>query len=102
MRVFGVGLARLLESVDRLGTLRGAAAAAGMSYRHAWNLIHVAEKRLGRELVVRHPGGANGGSSVISDDGRQMLSLFRRLDNDVAAYTGRRLLELRGEETGNA
>jgi len=102
VRVFGPGLARLLESIDRLGTLRGAADALGMSYRHAWNLIRVAEKRLGRELVVRQPGGANGGSSVISDDGRQMLSLFRRLDNDVAAYTDRRLSELRGEETGNA
>ncbi|MBN2445873.1 MAG: hypothetical protein JXO22_04065, partial [Phycisphaerae bacterium] len=39
MHIFGAGLARLLEQIDRHGTLRGAAEAAHMSYRHAWGLL---------------------------------------------------------------
>lgn len=94
VRVFGNGLARLLESVDIMGTLGGAAGEAGLSYRYAWNLIRSAEGQLGRKLVIRHTGGAGGGSSVLSEHGRHMLSLFQTLNSDVAAYADRRLSDL--------
>ena len=93
-RVFGNGLARLLEYVQVAGTLGGAAAEAGLSYRYAWNLIRSAEKQLGKQLVIRHTGGAHGGSSELSEQGRRMLSLFQMLSHDVAAYADRRLAEL--------
>jgi len=93
-RVFGYGLAKLLESVELKGTLGGAAREAGLSYRYAWNLIRSGEKRTGRKLVIRQPGGLKGGSSTLSELGRQMLSLFQTLNHDVAAYADRRLAEL--------
>jgi len=101
-RVFGNGLALLLEHVDVLGTLQGAAQAAGMSYRYAWNLIRSAERRLGRDLVLRRSGGAHGGSSVLSEEGRSMLNLFRRLNSDVAAYADKRFSEFCNREGRHA
>ena len=98
LRVFGNGLARLLENIDATRTLQGAADAAGMSYRHAWDLICSAERHWGKALVHRHPGGARGGVSTLSEEGRRMLALFRTLDREVAACADKLFLEFRGEE----
>ncbi|MBN2561365.1 MAG: LysR family transcriptional regulator [Phycisphaerae bacterium] len=83
---FGVGLARLLENVDRLGTLREAAKVGHVSYRHAWNLIKGAEKHLGKQLLVAQPGGAGGGKSSLSREGRRLLDTFKRVNAEVAAF----------------
>lgn len=89
-RAFGPGLAYLLEGVQRLGTLSEAASEADMSYRYAWDLIRTAEERLGRKLVVRHPGGVGGGRSELSTEGRHLLHVFERVSNEVAAYADER------------
>ena len=89
-RIFGMGLARLLEKVDRLGTLQAAAKDSNMSYRYAWDLIRAAEKHLGQSLIQRHAGGADGGGSVLSNHGRQMLKAFKQINDDVSAYADTR------------
>ena len=91
--IFGMGLANLLEQVDRLGTLQAAAKALNMSYRYAWDLIREAEKHLGQSLIERHAGGADGGGSVLSDHGRQMLKAFKQINEDVSAYADTRFGE---------
>jgi molybdate transport system regulatory protein len=96
---FGDGLARLLENVDRYGTLRRSANETGMSYRHAWNLIKNAETHLRKRLVVKYPGGVGGGRSELSRNGRRLLKAFHHLNQDVARYANSRFIELIGEET---
>ncbi len=100
--VFGSGLARLLENVDRLGSLQDAARAANMSYRYAWNLISAAEKHLGRTLVLRRAGGCNGGGSSLCEEGRRMLDAFRRLDREVADFADERFSALFDEDQSDA
>lgn len=85
-RVFGMGLARLLGNVSSAGNLMQAAKESGMSYRYAWDLIRLAENRLGKKLVERHAGGADGGGSVLSTDGEQVLKIFEQLNTEVAGY----------------
>jgi len=77
MHVFGSGLARLLEQVERYETLREAASRAKMSYRHAWGLIRNVEKHTGKPLILPHPGGVGGGQSMLSEYGRSLLSTYR-------------------------
>ena len=84
--VFGRGLARLLENVHHLGTLREAAQKTGMSYRYAWNLIRMAEGHLDKTLINRQAGGRHGGSSTLSSDGLHMLETFKQLDEKVAIF----------------
>jgi molybdate transport system regulatory protein len=91
--IFGMGLADLLEKVDRLGTLQAAAKDSGMSYRYAWDLIRMAEKNLGQGLIQRHTGGTGGGASVLSDYGRQMLKAFKQINDDICAYADTRFEE---------
>ncbi len=101
-RAFGEGLAELLAEIDRTGSLRRACESSGMSYRYAWKLIRSAESHLGRPLVHARPGGAGGGGSRLSLDGRHLLDVFRALDTDVAAYAAQRLAELYGQGAGEA
>ena len=91
--IFGMGLARLLEKVDQLGSLQSAAKSLDMSYRYAWDLIRTAEKHLGRSLIDRHAGGADGGGSTLSDHGKQMLEAFKKVNSDVSAYADERFQE---------
>ena len=96
--VFGSGLAHLLENVERHGTLRQAARAARISYRHAWDMINAAEKHLGKKLTVSQPGGAGGGRSRLSFEGRKLLNTFERLNQDVADFADERFAALSREE----
>ncbi len=84
VHIFGAGLARLLEHIDRCGTLREATEAASMSYRHAWGLIKIAEKHCGKPLIDPHPGGAGGGRSSLSEHGRYLLGRYQRITQLVA------------------
>lgn len=96
---FGRGLADLLAEIDRAGSLRKAAASAGMSYRYGWRLIHSAEGHLGRPLILARPGGRGGGGSVLSLDGRRLMDVFRQLEEDVGEFAAERFARLYGKAT---
>jgi molybdate transport repressor ModE-like protein len=98
--IFGSGLARLLENINRSGTLKNAAKTSNMSYRYAWNLIRMAEHHFGKVLINRHTGGQYGGSSELSSDGLHMLDVFKQLNEQVAVFTDEKFAELyAGEKT---
>jgi len=48
---FGPGKARLLELIEEQGSIRGAAAAMNMSYRHAWLLLQAVEDTFGAPVI---------------------------------------------------
>ena len=99
--IFGNGLAILLENIDRLGTLQDAAKASNMSYRYAWNLIRMAENHFGKVLIHCHTGGRAGGSSELSSDGLHILEVFKKLNEQVAAFTDTKFAELYTGEKAN-
>lgn len=88
MHIFGDGLARLLEQVEQRGTLRDAAKAAHMSYRHAWGLIKNAEKHHDKPLVIPQPGGVGGGQSTLSEHGRYLLNTYKQISARIQAVAG--------------
>ncbi len=94
VHIFGNGLAKLLENVNRSGTLQEAAKASDMSYRYAWNLISIAERHFGKVLINRHAGGRFGGCSTLSSDGLHLLDVFRKLNDEVASFTDEKFAEL--------
>ncbi len=77
-KVFGDGPWDLLKRVERLGSLRQAAAEINMSYSQAWHLISTLEKNLGYPLLAKKAGGAKGGYSVITSEG---ICILRAYDN---------------------
>lgn len=91
-KFFGPGAAELLEGVDRLGSLRASAQAMGMAYSKAWTMLRKAEEMLGYPLLEREVGGARGGSSRLTPQGRILLRNYRMMEESLNR-TGARLLE---------
>ena len=77
--VIGEREARLLDAVDRVRSIKDAAAEAGISYRTAWSAIQQMEQALGRPIVVSRAGGPGGGATTLTDDCRRLLSLYQDL-----------------------
>src|SRR5213592_4156630 len=88
--VMGEREARLLEAVDRVHSIKDAAAEAGISYRTAWSAIQQMEQALGRPMVVSRAGGPGGGATTLTDECRQLLELYqslrRRLEESLGRY----------------
>lgn len=71
---FGLGRAQLLLAVDRLGSLRQAAASMGMSYRAAWGKLQQSERALGLKLVENR--GSRHDGVELTPEGRALAGLF--------------------------
>lgn len=71
--------ATLLRAIDDYGSLNAAASDLGRSYARAHQRLEVLEDAFG-PLVERQRGGANGGGSRLTDDARDLLAAFERLE----------------------
>jgi len=77
--VLGDGGIELLRAVDGAGTLRGAAARLGWSYRHTLRYLTNAEAALGTALVARTRGGQDRGGARLTTAGRDLLRRYAAL-----------------------
>src|SRR5262245_23262154 len=70
---FGDGRARLLELIDKHGSLRKAAKEFQMSYRHAWGYLRELERAAGFKFVERVPGGGPQSGMRLTREARRFL-----------------------------
>jgi molybdate transport system regulatory protein len=78
--VIGAREARLLQAVERVKSIKDAAAEAGISYRTAWSAIQQMEQALGRPIVVSRAGGPGGGATTLTEECRRLLTLYQELE----------------------
>lgn len=88
-KFFGPGVATLLHLIDEHGSIQSAAKYMNMSYSKAWKIIKRAEEELGFQLLVSKNGGVGGGSSELSEKGRDFLSDYDSFTAEVKDYTAR-------------
>ena len=79
--------ARLLEAIERVGSIKLAAREAGLSYRTAWARVQAMERVLGDAIVQSRAGGAGGGTSHLTDASRRLVRLYADLHRHVEADT---------------
>jgi molybdate transport system regulatory protein len=82
----GPGKIALLEAIAETGSISAAARKLGMSYRRAWLLIDDTNGRLRTPAVTRAKGGSHGGSSELTETGRRLIELYRKIQ--ATAYSG--------------
>ncbi len=75
---------RLLELIQDSGSLAQAATELGLSYRRAWGKVKELEANLGLPLVQSEVGGAGGGHTVLSPQGRDLVAAYRRFQERAA------------------
>jgi molybdate transport system regulatory protein len=81
----GPGKIRLLEEVEKTGSIRNAATALGMSFRQAWLLLKAIEDMFGQPVIATQRGGTRGGGSVLTDLGRLVIANYRQLEHASVA-----------------
>jgi molybdate transport system regulatory protein len=81
--------ARLLEAIERVGSIKVAAREAGLSYRTAWARIQAMERISGDAVVQSRAGGTGGGTSHLTEASRRLVRQYteirRRVDAETAA-----------------
>jgi molybdate transport system regulatory protein len=80
---FGPGKADLLEKIALAGSIAKAARAMNMSYMRAWTLVKSMESEFSEPLVQKLRGGHRRGGAELTDAGKKMLLLYRRLERDT-------------------
>ena len=78
------GRAQLLRNIKRHGSMTKAAKEMGMSYRHAWDVVHRIAENAGGEIVHSTRGGKEGGVSRLTELGEKVL---REFDSKSMALT---------------
>jgi molybdate transport system regulatory protein len=81
--IFGSGRVRMLEAVDRLGSMNKAAKELNMSYRALWGRIKSTEDRIGAKVLVAKPGGGKHCGSSLTPTGKELLEKYKRLRERV-------------------
>ncbi len=86
--VIGHGRAELLRKIKQLGSLSEVARSMSMAYSHAWSEIKEISDAVGGPVIVTSRGGKDGGSSILTELGEEILRQFdeekKSLDNYIA------------------
>jgi len=72
---------RLLEAIERTGSISQAAREVSLSYKAAWDAVDAMNNLAERPLLVRTPGGAHGGGSHLTEHGREIVRLYRLMES---------------------
>jgi molybdate transport system regulatory protein len=99
---FGPGKVRLLELIDEHGSIRSAAAAMNMSYRHAWLLLQAVEDTFGAPVISTATGGAKGGGAKLTELGRSLVAKYRTIESQAARAAAGELSELVRTSSGTS
>jgi molybdate transport system regulatory protein len=81
----GPGKAELIERIAATGSISAAARAMGMSYRRAWQLVEALNRDYRERVVDTATGGARGGGARVTPFGKQILALFRSMEEKASA-----------------
>ena len=92
---------RLLEAIDKHGSISQAAKAIPLSYKAAWDAIDIMNNLADHPLVVRSTGGRHGGGTTLTDYGRKVIALYRALEAEYQAALDRLIATLNDDKAGN-
>ena len=83
--VFGDGKWRLLKEIDSKESLNAASNNLSISYRKAWGDLKKTQEALGINLVRKQRGGALGGTSILTHQGKKWVDAYTRFRSDIEA-----------------
>ena len=79
--------ALLLEQIDVLGSISEAAKVLNIPYRRAWGMIQEMNRNSSFEIVAKEAGGKAGGHSILPEEGRDILQLFKDVIDSLKQYS---------------
>lgn len=91
----GPGKIGLLEQIEKTGSLSAAARELKMSYRRAWLLMTNVNTGFTEPVVVLSVGGVEGGGAQLTRFGKQLVSDYRKLEQQVDELTQKTFVGVR-------
>lgn len=79
----GIGLVWLLDRIGRLCSISAAARDMQLSYPKAMRMIRDLEQGLGRQMVIRHRGGAQRGGAELTEAAVDFVARYQRFQARV-------------------
>ncbi|HEX5717743.1 MAG TPA: LysR family transcriptional regulator [Thermoanaerobaculia bacterium] len=92
----GPGKVDVLDAIEETGTLAGAAQHLGMSYMRAWKLVQAMNGCFREPLVETSRGGSGHGHASLTDTGKAVRDLYRRMEADSLKAADPAWKELQG------
>ena len=80
---------RLLEAIERHGSISQAAKHVPISYKAAWDAVDAMNNLADTPLVERSTGGRDGGGTLLTDYGRRVIALYRAVESEYQAALDR-------------
>lgn len=77
---FGPGTAELMELIEETDSLSESCLRMGMAYSKGWKILKRAEDDLGIQLIVSRRGGSSGGRTSLTEQGREFLVAYRKME----------------------
>ena len=93
-KVFDPRMKMLLQQIQDTGSVKKACLRIAVSTGKAWEQINVLEEAIGIQVVKRHQGGSHGGSTELTEKGREYLKRYTKLEDDVRKYARERFGEI--------
>ncbi|MDP5237966.1 TOBE domain-containing protein [Uliginosibacterium sp. 31-16] len=92
---------RLLEAIERCGSISQAAKDVPLSYKAAWDAVDAMNNLAEQPLVERAVGGRHGGGTLLTDYGKRVVSLYRAMEAEYQLALDRVTASLAGTETAD-
>jgi molybdate transport system regulatory protein len=92
---------RLLEAIERHGSITQAAKAVPLSYKAAWDAIDAMNNLADHPLVIRSAGGRRGGGTLLTDYGRKVVALYLALDAEFQGALDRLVESMNHDQAGD-
>src|SRR5512142_1092615 len=81
--ILGDGKWQTLKTIDRTGSLRAACEELGYTYRRTWGNLKKIEQFFGFPLLEKHRGGSEGGTTVLTAEGKKLVAAFDKFHASV-------------------
>jgi len=90
----GPGKIKLLELIERHGSITAAGKNMDMSYRRAWLLVNSINEMFDEPAVAKQHGGSGGGNAVLTKFGQKLVAHYRDMEREAQAAVSPRLRAL--------
>jgi molybdate transport system regulatory protein len=74
--IMGDGKWQILKAIEKHGSLMAATKALGLTYRRTWGDLKAIEEEFGFPLLEKSRGGADGGKTELTPEGKNLVNAF--------------------------
>jgi len=81
--ILGDGKWQMLKLIEEKGSMKAACDELGYTYRRTWGNLKKIEDFFGFPLLEKHRGGAEGGNTQLTPEGRRLVKAFDQFHSGV-------------------